>query len=186
MDHNFIYFMGIDPGKNGAIAIIDNNLNIKFLASFSGCFRKDNLVWSKYKEWTKIFNQNIEKLGSENIFCLVEDVHSMPKQGVSSSFSFGYYTGLISAYAMAVPGYWEVAPNYWKKRMGLNTNKKLSIGMAKELFGALNGKDIDDGEAEALLIAYFAKEEEVYRYLHDKEAKNYQYLKQKGKKNAHK
>lgn len=140
-------YMGIDPGKNGAIAIIDND-------------KVEILPYS---------NINIVTAGNYcndhgGCACIIEKVHAMPGQGVSSMFSFGQNYGYITGVLNALNIYpLEVTPQKWKKYYGLHTDKQASIETAQNLFKGVNlyktprCKNKHDGMAEALLIANYGK-----------------------------
>lgn len=86
----------------------------------------------------------------------VEAVHSMPKQGVASSFKFGKAYGCILGVlgALSIPVH-HVTPNVWKRDAGLR-GKDASRQRATELwptFADQFARVKDDGRAEAALIA---------------------------------
>lgn len=96
----------------------------------------------------------------------LEEVHSMPKQGVTSSFSFGMnfgqWQGLLSGYDME----WEtVTPQVWKRTFGLiGKDKDASRLIASRLFPTLDlTKKKDIGKADALLIAEHLRRQPVWR-----------------------
>lgn len=88
---------------------------------------------------------------------MLEKVHAMPKQGVSSTFKFGVgYGGLRMALtAMAIP-FDEVTPQRWQKEMGCLTggDKNISKRKAEDLFPNIR---ITHAIADALLIAEYAR-----------------------------
>lgn len=96
--------------------------------------------------------------------CLLEKVHAMPKQGVTSMFNFGenygYIQGLLEA--NSIP-YEFVTPQKWKKEFGVTSDKNTSIEVCKRLFPNVNLKrtercrKYDDGFAEAVLIAEYCR-----------------------------
>lgn len=141
-------YIGIDPGKSGAIAIIKDR-EIR-LASFS-----EDL----YKKWLFYISNSGEKS-----FCVLEKVGAMPGQGVTSMFNFGanfgYIQGLLKAYE--VP-YELVTPQKWKKEYSVTSDKNTSVAVAKRIFPYVNFKKSDrckkddDGLAEALLMAEYAR-----------------------------
>jgi crossover junction endodeoxyribonuclease RuvC len=98
------------------------------------------------------------------VFAVLEAVHSMPKQGVASSFSFGrglgIWEGILSA--LAVP-YVKVAPQTWKKVMMADAphdNKDASRIIASRLFPQMEGyftRKKDHNRAEALLMAEYGR-----------------------------
>ncbi len=149
-------FIGIDPGLDGALAAIDN----------SGCPRlfdtaaltikggaKQKRIMNIYSAATAIHHLQREGLCT----AALEDVHSMPKQGVASSFSFGrglgIWEGLLCALGIPVQ---MVSPQKWKKVMmdGMGKEKDASRVVAMRLFpdAELHLKK-HHGRADALLMA---------------------------------
>ena len=139
-------YIGIDPGKSGALAIIDGNMM--------------NLI--PFSE-TDYINA-IKVVPSELAVVCVEHVGAMPGQGVTSMFNFGqnfgYIKGLLEAYQIS---YELVRPQKWKKEFGITGEKNNSIEVCKRLFPGVSlrrtercRKD-DDGMAEALLMAEYAR-----------------------------
>ena len=104
------------------------------------------------------FAHAIEDMKVERV--VVEDVHSMPKQGVSSVFKFGMGTGIIHgvAGALRLP-LTLVTPNQWKAFHSLRgPDKEASRQLAIRKWPQHNRhldrrKDAD--RAEALLIGDF-------------------------------
>ena len=139
-------FIGIDPGKGGAIAVINKDGRIIATATFS----------------EEAYRDIISESGKS--FAVVEDVHAMPKQGVTSMFNFGYNKGWIMGllYANSIPTE-LVSPQKWKKIFSLNGEKQKSIEKAKQLFPCISllatprCKKAHDGLAEALLMAEYAR-----------------------------
>ena len=99
----------------------------------------------------------------------IENVASMPKQGVSTTFKFGYAVGQIhTAVALAGIPFTLVTPPVWKKTHGLikgkdesqSAFKERARGRALQLFPSLaqqlaRKKDAD--RAEALLMAWHGR-----------------------------
>lgn len=138
---------GIDPGANGSIAIFDGN----------------EIYFRDYK--TKGLISYIELLTDFSPdLCIVEKVHSMPGQGVSSTFSFGQRLGEIEGMLMSfsVP-YRLVLPRVWQKNLGLNpkaTKKDIASVLLKlyphaQLYGAKGG--LLDGRSDALGLLHYAR-----------------------------
>jgi crossover junction endodeoxyribonuclease RuvC len=140
--------VGIDPGNNGGIALLHG----------------DRLI---YADHLPIVGKTLSGHLLNNWFAdikpdtptmvVVEQVHAMPKQGVSSTFNFGKAVGIIEGViaARGLPLFW-VTPQRWKKLMGVtadkNTSRQLAINLWPEhahLFARV--KDVD--RAEAALIA---------------------------------
>jgi crossover junction endodeoxyribonuclease RuvC len=142
-------FIGIDPGKSGAIAIIREDGTVDTAVFSEEAYR---LLIKQYKDET---------------FAVVEQVGFVPKGVKFSSISmfnfganFGFIQGLL--YAYGVP-YQTVRPNVWKKHFNLSKDKELSIQCAKRLFPNASLYRTDrctiahDGIAEALLMAEYAR-----------------------------
>ena len=91
--------------------------------------------------------------------CVIERVHAMPKQGVSSVFSFGDSFGVVRGVmgTLRVPTHY-VAPGVWKRALRLGQDKAGARAMAVRLFPD-NGRDFvrvkDHDRAEAALLAWF-------------------------------
>lgn len=149
-------YMGIDPGKGGGIGIIDES---------GFFFEEGGNAW--------LFDENIlrnqcsyivNNVGRKNVHIVVESVHAMPGQGVSSMFTFGkgfgYILGVLDSYRLT---YELVSPQKWKKEFSVTSDKKTSIETCKRLFPDVDLKATDksrtdhDGMAEALLMAEYGR-----------------------------
>jgi crossover junction endodeoxyribonuclease RuvC len=88
---------------------------------------------------------------------VLEQVSSMPGQGVSSMFAFGESYGIVKGVlaAFQIPTH-LVTPVKWKKAMGLNASKDGSRAKAIEMWpeqASMFKRVKDDGRAESCLIA---------------------------------
>ena len=150
-------YIGIDPGKRGGFAIIEQGE--------SGQQTVVVYPWDDsefvHKMRTMAEDEDIREAG---IVAAVEKVGAMHGQGVSSTFAFGvsygYIRGVLSAFDIP---YQLVLPRKWKAEFGLNSDKQKSIEVCKQLFPNVSllpsercRKD-SDGMAEALLISTYAK-----------------------------
>lgn len=153
------YSLGVDPGISGALALY--------------CPATDHLV-IRDMPWfqTKIGRSNRKMLDIPALLdfldkhCLsverawIEDVHAMPRQGVTSSFTFGqtYGATLALLHAFYLP-YERVQPQIWKRHFGLiGQTKDRSRETASRLLPTHANKWCrrkDDGRAEAALIALY-------------------------------
>jgi len=138
-------FIGIDPGKSGFIAAINED----------GSVQAEPFSEVGYANF-------ISRHG--NAFAVVERVHSSPQMGVSSSFSFGQNFGFIQGLLVANGISFElVLPQRWKKYFGATADKNTSIAVAQRLFPQVDlratpkCKKAHDGKAEALLMAEYAR-----------------------------
>lgn len=143
--------IGCDPGKSGALALLDNQgqllevIDMPVIGNIISPVLLDEVVWERMESHRARFQAAV-----------IEDVHAMPGQGVSSSFSFGRSLGVVEGVLAA--GGWAihyVSPAKWKKQLGLSADKGMSRRRAIELWPAkadLFKRAKDDGRAEAALI----------------------------------
>jgi crossover junction endodeoxyribonuclease RuvC len=90
---------------------------------------------------------------------LIERVHAMKGQGVSSCFNFGVSYGVVQGVVTAhrIPVH-LITPQEWKKHHRLSSDKGAARGLASRLIPAqadLFSRVRDDGRAEAALLALF-------------------------------
>jgi hypothetical protein len=89
---------------------------------------------------------------------IIEDVHSMPKQGVASTFRFGMGCGLLrgAIIAMGLPLH-LVAPTKWKRFFSLDSDAEKSRALAIRYWPGCRelSRKKDHGRAEALLLARY-------------------------------
>lgn len=134
-------FIGCDPGISGGIAIVGDGMQ-PFAWSMPETERDLWDLVSALKTWE-----------DRPSVAAVEVVHAMPKQGVSSCFTFGRgYGALRMAIIAAGIPLREVQPRAWQKALGCLTggDKNVSKRMAQQLFPSLK---INHAIADALLIA---------------------------------
>lgn len=153
-------FAGIDPGKTGALAIIDWDDSVEFFDVPRMKLRDKDVP--AYAEWSTTWGAALHAAGVETV--VIEDVAARPGQGVSSMFKFGRTLGFVHGVALSVrplPSIQFVTPNQWKTKLGLlKSDKGASREKAVSLFPAAEGRLArvkDDGRAEALLLAYYGR-----------------------------
>ena len=147
--------LGIDPGSSGGLALIENKLNV--LPKIIFALRMPTVtIYGKKVIDTKKIAIDLQRFSID--ISIIEKVHAMPRQGVTSSFQFGRNFGGIEAlsylYSKRVD---YVAPAVWKKAMGLGSTKKESLDLARLKFGESELWSIksNDGIAEAALLTLF-------------------------------
>lgn len=189
-------FIGIDPGVSGAVAALDDAGRVISLqdtptiqervgkhtrttyadgsmaALLEGIIRSGT-SWPK--SWALPCCPDCGAIDRDQIasqaLVTIENVHAMPKQGVTSCFSFGagygVWRGIIAA--LGLP-YNRVEPTVWKKALGLPKAKGAAVSKALKLFPraelghSYRGRMIySDGRAEALLIAHYAVTSAILR-----------------------
>lgn len=143
-------YLAIDPGLvSGAWGAVTHH------GMFAGCGDIPNDGFRILTKDLKHILLNF--LDGRDFEIVTEDVHSMPKQGVSSTFKFGRAVGAIEAVARDLPGTWHiVSPQRWKRDMGLTSDKEVCRNVAINLFpeGKQNlDKKKHHNRAEALLLA---------------------------------
>ena len=139
-------YLGIDPGISGARALIDEDGNLIEIIDNADRFNRMD--------------------GYTLALVALEAVHSMPKQGVASSFKFGaefgWWLGWLAA--LSIP-YIEVTPTKWQKAV---LDIRPAKGTAKEAvwqfcrrrwptaeISTARGKRLY-GRSDALGLAYYA------------------------------
>ena len=163
--------IGVDPGVTGAIVSYDSNGNLKLMPIPLINFKliKKEIDWgflkqyieSSFMDWS--FNDARIPVPSPNTHVFIEQTWSHRGQGISSTYKFGYNSGILHGLFLAL-GFpiTYVSPQRWKKEMGLiGKDKKDSVVKAENLFpkykswfrGPKGG--IKDGLAEAALIAKY-------------------------------
>ena len=146
------FYVGIDPGKKGAMAIFDAHTRSAITVPFDKLDYKVELQYIMVNE----------AIDSNDIICCLESVHAMPKQGVSSMFSFGENYGWIQGVldTLGIP-YELVHPQKWKKEFSITADKNTAIEVCRRMFPSLNLKRTerarkdDDNIAEAVLMAMY-------------------------------
>ena len=163
------HYIGIDPGSHGYIVVL--NENGEYLNSLA------------IEDSTEQEVVNFLKRANLECTCAMEDVHSMPGQGVATTFAFGRNVGFLQGIlvALQIP-YTLVTPRKWQKEMWIAKDmvftvrkdkhgedkrqvapKPTSINAATRLFPTTDLRKSDrarnphDGKCDALLIALYAK-----------------------------
>jgi len=143
--------IGIDPGLTGAVCIYTYNDIVAVHDMPTAARGSRNAVMAAaladiLREW-------------DDAHAFVESVHSMPGQGVASSFNFGHGCGVIDGVLSALCITTTlVTPQRWKKAMGLGAEKGQARNRAMQLFprhAKLFARAKDDGRAEAALLALY-------------------------------
>jgi len=116
-----VYYLGIDPGKSGAFALIDSRGNIS---------EKHVMPVVKAKGSKSVYDvQRIASLlqgllEDRKVKVILEKTQPFPGTGAVTCWSLGYCEGMIEALLVSnkVP-YQLVRPNIWQKKVlaGFNT-----------------------------------------------------------------
>ena len=153
-------YIGVDPGLNGGLAYITSDGKVEAIPMPTIKKKKGQelvldliALWFKKQTWIQV--------------AAIEKVHSMPKQGVASTFKFGAGFGAIQGMfaALGIP-YILVPPLLWKKTIlaGLDHKEKsTSILYVNRRYPQVNLLPTErspkphDGMAEAICLAEYAK-----------------------------
>lgn len=146
-------YIGIDPGKSGAIAAIVE------LSDGVGTYSR-YIHWAKNSETELDISQWVYALigeTNEEHFAYIENVHSSPQMGVKSAFTFGDSTGFLRGLLTAheIP-FEKVSPQKWQKAMGCMSagDKNVTKQAAQRLFPR---EKITHANADALLLAEYCR-----------------------------
>jgi hypothetical protein len=153
------YIIAIDPGKLGAICCLSSTGKIHTIVDTPTVVvkkAKGNKTEYLESQMASLI-EDLIPLGIQTV--AIENVHSMPGQGVTSMFSmgtgFGLWLGIIAT--LKLP-HERIEPARWKKEMEIaaGSDKSVSIITAQRMFpsaSALIRLKKHDGRAEALLLA---------------------------------
>jgi crossover junction endodeoxyribonuclease RuvC len=143
--------IGIDPGLSGAYALLTD----------AYATVGDLPIVNKHldaAEFLRIIKAQPIDLA------IVEAVTARPGNGSVSSFTFGRcYGAILATLACAGLRTITVPPAVWKRRMNLSADKERSRARAIMEFPQTTGlsRRRDEGRAEALLLALYAKTQET-------------------------
>lgn len=153
------YYIGVDPGLDGAIAVVDKDGGLVQIYDMPTV---DVVVGGKSK--CKVAPAAIAdelKFYTTNGRCVAicESVSARPRQGVTSMFGFGRSLGVVEGVlaGMGIP-YELVPPPTWVKHMRVAPGKGGSRSRAMEIWPSMAGefkRVKDDGRADAALIALY-------------------------------
>ena len=140
-------YIGIDPGKSGALALLTED-------------GRCTVVPFQESAYTAI----LKAASGPSSVCCLEKVGAMPGQGVVSMFNFGHNLGYIEGLLQAfdIP-YQLVPPQTWKKEFSVTSDKNTSIEVCRKLFPHVcllptsRSRKPSDGMAEAMLMAEYAR-----------------------------
>ena len=137
-------YIGIDPGKSGAMALVwPDGKPALAICRFDA-------TYADQAEWLASFDNG-------GVVAVIEKVSSSPQMGVVSAFSFGksqgFLLGLLTAYKIP---YHEVTPQKWQKAMGCmsGSDKNVTKHAAQKLWPHLK---ITHRDADARLIAEYGR-----------------------------
>jgi hypothetical protein len=145
------YFIGCDPGQSGGFVVLDHDQNV--ISVFK---TPDNRVDFVDKM------MDLKNLDGQ-IFLIKERVHSQPKNGGKSNFTFGYNIGVLeTCLTVAKIPFQDVTPQTWMKMYMMKKEKEEAHtawknrlkAKAQELFP---DQKVTLWNADAFLIAEFCR-----------------------------
>lgn len=156
------YIVGIDPGLNGAIAILSQDLEIIELVSMP------TIPYGTTKRvYAPALRDLLAPYATAGTVAVLEDVHARPSDagvpmGRGAAFTFGgSFHVALATLEMAGIGVRLIAPSTWKVKIGLQLpkgatrtqKKQASIGRATTLYPAYyEAFKKSDDKAEAVLV----------------------------------
>lgn len=161
------WIIAIDPGKNGAIAVLDGEGGVVDVMKMPDTAQEllEVLKECRHHEDNEYWHQSV---------CYLEKVGGMPGQGGSAMFSFGRGYGHVemALLALEIPTN-EVSPQKWQKHFGAGgssitkssaaekrEHKNKLKAKAQQLFPML-GKKVTLATCDALLIAEYGRKQEI-------------------------
>jgi len=143
-------YIGIDPGKNGGIAVLDAEGKV--------------LDLTKMPETPQDLLEFLRKWKDGSV-CTLERVGGMPGNGGSAMFNFGKGFGHLQMALMALEiPMTDVTPNKWEKAFQMGSSgkftktewKNLLKAKAQQIFPKL-GRKVTLATCDALLIAEYGR-----------------------------
>lgn len=139
-------YIGIDPGKNGAIAVLPAG---DYAKAFTHSMPETEL---DLVELLRDIAAN-----NPSPVAVLEQVAASPQMGVVSAFSFGRNFGsILTALVAARIPFSTVTPAKWQGTLGCRTkgDKNITKAKAQALFSHLK---ITHGNADALLLSEYCR-----------------------------
>lgn len=139
-------FVGIDPGTSGGIALLTQEHKLE--------------LW-KMPVTEHDISSVFEYIATLARFTMIESVHSMPGQGVASSFTFGRNYGFLRGMLVAHKiSFIDITPRQWQAALGIkpakggdkSEHKNRLKGLAQQIFPT---HTITLATADAALIAEY-------------------------------
>jgi len=153
--------IGIDPGCSGALVILTptGTLLESLLMPTLKVGKSSRVNGAALGAFLKKHTQ-YDRTGTH---AYLEAVHAMPKQGVTSVFTFGHAAGVVEGLLQGLGiAYTLVTPQSWKKRAGLiGMDKDAARSRAIQLWPEwreLDAKTKGQALADAALIARFGQQ----------------------------
>lgn len=164
-------FVGVDPGRNGAICVLDGSGEILYLNDLPIIISPKRVMIDPAR-MQEIFQQHCDPTRTD---VWIEYAHAMPGDGVVQSFSSGFVNGSLHA-TIHIMGHiaYTVSASVWKRLLGVaiaedaslpkhksrRLRKERSIAVAHERVPQSRRYIVHyrhHNRADAVLIALFGK-----------------------------
>ena len=146
-------YIGIDPGKTGAIAFLDSATSFGKVHDMPWIAKDIDI--QQVKGWLKDARQK-----DYCVACL-EYQQAFPRQGAVSAYTLGEGVGQLKGLLLGMEiAFEEVRPAKWKVALSIPVKapKEQSMMAARRLFPEADlGRKKDQGRSEALLIAEYRR-----------------------------
>lgn len=143
-------YLGIDPGQNGGIAVLDGTGRVVQTFKLADVSDTDRDLWDTL---VGIGDLSLDETGQHQVSAVLEKVSTSPQMGVVSAGTFmGGYRAIRMALTAAGIPFEEVRPQAWQKALGCLTrgDKNVTKTKAQQLFPSVK---VTHANADALLIA---------------------------------
>ncbi len=154
-------YLGIDPGLKGALVLYRPGtdlivFDVPTISRKVGKSIKPQIDAYQIGNWLDLYRQIIKR-------AIIEQVGSMPEQGITSAFNFGFTTGCLHGLLAGnkIPMA-TVLPQVWKRAYGLigqdkDASRQAASRLAPQYAHHWPLKK-HDGRAEAFLMALFGSQ----------------------------
>ncbi len=156
--------MGIDPGLNGAIAVVDMDnqsiVDIIDMPTFKTASKARKQGFLEHLD-IHLLSSSLDFYAKFTCLAVLEEPGAMPEQGLSSTFRFGNICGQI--HGVLAGHYIPVhlaKPAVWKSALNLSSDKDDSRAMATKSFekhAPLWALKKHNDRAEAVLLTVYAQ-----------------------------
>lgn len=152
--------IGIDPGLTGAFALLlpGGSLYVYDMPTLKARGGRNTLDMHRARS---LVEQMVDRAGIDTPLVVLEEVHSMPKQGVVSTFTFGRTFGQLEGLVVGAGlPLRMIPPRVWKKALRVSADKDAVRLEASRIFpehAPFWPRKKDHGRAEAALLAMFGK-----------------------------
>lgn len=154
----FMLVIGVDPGASGGISVVYGEVDgFPVGCQFGGAWK----IPEGESSLVALLEGLLEQSPDSCFVAYLEQVHSMPGQGVRSCFTFGKNYGLLRGVLVALGiDIVDVTPQKWQKTLGCRSGKgftktehkrNLKV-MAQEMCPELK---VTNATADAILIARY-------------------------------